>query len=142
MWALRHPASSYVQGINDLVIPFYQTFLRDHLTKAAAAKAFEASKVVAAPQQTNSDSNIVNISSMESSLGPNNANAHQSQQQQEPPITSAENASELQQQENAPSLPGAIIADPPSPQREEERQPSTYKSVSLSSRFSNNRLFC
>ena len=27
VWALRHPASGYVQGINDLVTPFYQVFL-------------------------------------------------------------------------------------------------------------------
>lgn len=25
-WAIRHPASGYVQGINDLVVPFYQVF--------------------------------------------------------------------------------------------------------------------
>ncbi|KAI0093113.1 rab-GTPase-TBC domain-containing protein [Irpex rosettiformis] len=27
VWAIRHPASGYVQGINDLVTPFYQVFL-------------------------------------------------------------------------------------------------------------------
>ncbi|EEB09348.1 GTPase activating protein Gyp1 [Schizosaccharomyces japonicus yFS275] len=27
IWATRHPASGYVQGINDLVTPFYQVFL-------------------------------------------------------------------------------------------------------------------
>jgi hypothetical protein len=27
LWAVRHPASGYVQGINDLATPFYQTFL-------------------------------------------------------------------------------------------------------------------
>ncbi|KAK3187021.1 GTPase-activating protein [Lecanicillium sp. MT-2017a] len=27
LWAVRHPASGYVQGINDLVTPFWQTFL-------------------------------------------------------------------------------------------------------------------
>jgi TBC1 domain family member 2 len=27
IWAIRHPASSYVQGINDLVTPFFTTFL-------------------------------------------------------------------------------------------------------------------
>lgn len=27
MWAIRHPASGYVQGINDLVTPFFQVFL-------------------------------------------------------------------------------------------------------------------
>ncbi|KAF9459810.1 rab-GTPase-TBC domain-containing protein [Collybia nuda] len=27
VWAIRHPASGYVQGINDLVTPFFQVFL-------------------------------------------------------------------------------------------------------------------
>ena len=29
IWAIRHPASGYVQGINDLVIPFFVVFLSD-----------------------------------------------------------------------------------------------------------------
>ena len=29
MWAVRHPASGYVQGINDLVVPFYWVFFVD-----------------------------------------------------------------------------------------------------------------
>ncbi|KDQ21666.1 hypothetical protein BOTBODRAFT_99023 [Botryobasidium botryosum FD-172 SS1] len=31
VWAIRHPASGYVQGINDLVTPFYQTFLSAYI---------------------------------------------------------------------------------------------------------------
>ena len=31
IWAIRHPASGYVQGINDLVTPFFLVFLRDAL---------------------------------------------------------------------------------------------------------------
>ena len=27
IWSMRHPASGYVQGINDLVTPFYVVFL-------------------------------------------------------------------------------------------------------------------
>jgi hypothetical protein len=27
LWAIRHPASSYVQGINELIIPFFVVFL-------------------------------------------------------------------------------------------------------------------
>ena len=27
IWAIRHPASGYVQGINDLVTPFFVVFL-------------------------------------------------------------------------------------------------------------------
>mmetsp|Transcript_11581 Transcript_11581/g.17546 ORF Transcript_11581/g.17546 Transcript_11581/m.17546 type:complete len:359 (-) Transcript_11581:233-1309(-) len=31
VWAIRHPASGYVQGINDLLTPFYVVFLCDQL---------------------------------------------------------------------------------------------------------------
>lgn len=34
IWAIRHPASGYVQGINDLVTPFFLVFLRDCLDEA------------------------------------------------------------------------------------------------------------
>lgn len=30
-WAIRHPASGYVQGINDLVTPFFQVFLQSYV---------------------------------------------------------------------------------------------------------------
>jgi len=33
IWAIRHPASGYVQGINDLVTPFYVVFLAHHLSQ-------------------------------------------------------------------------------------------------------------
>lgn len=33
MWSIRHPASGYVQGINDLVIPFFQIFLSAYIGK-------------------------------------------------------------------------------------------------------------
>lgn len=29
-WAVRHPASGYVQGINDIIIPFYVVFLSEY----------------------------------------------------------------------------------------------------------------
>ena len=32
LWAIRHPASGYVQGINDLVTPFWQVFLGIYIT--------------------------------------------------------------------------------------------------------------
>lgn len=32
LWAIRHPASGYVQGINDLVTPFWQVFLGSYIT--------------------------------------------------------------------------------------------------------------
>lgn len=31
VWAIRHPASGYVQGINDLVTPFWQVFLSAYI---------------------------------------------------------------------------------------------------------------
>ena len=34
LWAIRHPASGYVQGINDLVTPFWQVFLGSYITDA------------------------------------------------------------------------------------------------------------
>lgn len=41
MWALRHPASGYVQGINDLVTPFLVVFLREILNSKSAASSSE-----------------------------------------------------------------------------------------------------
>lgn len=32
LWAIRHPASGYVQGINDLVTPFWEVFLGSYIT--------------------------------------------------------------------------------------------------------------
>jgi TBC1 domain family member 2 len=32
VWAVRHPASGYVQGINDLATPFWQVFLGSYIT--------------------------------------------------------------------------------------------------------------
>ncbi len=31
IWAIRHPASGYVQGMNDLVTPFFVVFLEEVL---------------------------------------------------------------------------------------------------------------
>ncbi|KAI9704592.1 MAG: GTPase-activating protein [Bogoriella megaspora] len=33
VWAIRHPASGYVQGINDLVTPFWQVFLASYIAE-------------------------------------------------------------------------------------------------------------
>ena len=38
IWALRHPASGYVQGINDLATPFFLVFLTPHLPRDRPAK--------------------------------------------------------------------------------------------------------
>lgn len=32
IWSIRHPASGYVQGINDLVTPFLTVFLHEELS--------------------------------------------------------------------------------------------------------------
>jgi TBC1 domain family member 2 len=37
VWAVRHPASGYVQGINDLLTPFYLVFLSEHIAGGVAA---------------------------------------------------------------------------------------------------------
>ena len=34
IWAIRHPASGYVQGINDLVTPFFIIFLQEALASS------------------------------------------------------------------------------------------------------------
>lgn len=38
IWAIRHPASGYVQGINDLVTPFFIVFLQECLYSDDASK--------------------------------------------------------------------------------------------------------
>ena len=37
LWAIRHPASGYVQGINDLVTPFFQVFLAAYITPSPSS---------------------------------------------------------------------------------------------------------
>lgn len=41
LWAIRHPASGYVQGINDLCTPFYQLFLNNYLWQLQRKYAHE-----------------------------------------------------------------------------------------------------
>lgn len=38
VWAIRHPASGYVQGINDLVTPFFQVFLSAYIGLSALSQ--------------------------------------------------------------------------------------------------------
>ncbi|KAH3679531.1 hypothetical protein WICPIJ_008580 [Wickerhamomyces pijperi] len=40
LWALRHPASGYVQGINDLCTPFFQVYLSDYIKDGTAVENF------------------------------------------------------------------------------------------------------
>ncbi|GAV27765.1 hypothetical protein PMKS-001233 [Pichia membranifaciens] len=41
LWAIRHPASGYVQGINDLVTPFFQIFLAHYLASGINVNEFD-----------------------------------------------------------------------------------------------------
>lgn len=41
LWAIRHPASGYVQGINDICTPFYQIFLNNYLWQLQRKRAYE-----------------------------------------------------------------------------------------------------
>ncbi|KAK9890262.1 hypothetical protein WA026_010372 [Henosepilachna vigintioctopunctata] len=40
IWSTRHPASGYVQGINDLVTPFYVVFLQEYIPDGQAFETF------------------------------------------------------------------------------------------------------
>ncbi|XP_069345643.1 TBC1 domain family member 22A isoform X1 [Eulemur rufifrons] len=46
IWAIRHPASGYVQGINDLVTPFFVVFICEHI-EAEDVDAVDVSSVPA-----------------------------------------------------------------------------------------------
>lgn len=41
LWAVRHPASGYVQGINDLITPFFQVFLSHYLASNINVEDFD-----------------------------------------------------------------------------------------------------
>lgn len=41
IWAIRHPASGYVQGINDLVTPFYVVFLQEFLPTGKRSNSYD-----------------------------------------------------------------------------------------------------
>uniref|UniRef100_A0A2P2I4D6 TBC1 domain family member 22B-like n=2 Tax=Hirondellea gigas TaxID=1518452 RepID=A0A2P2I4D6_9CRUS len=45
IWAIRHPASGYVQGINDLVIPFFVVFLSDVIPPGKAVDTYDVACV-------------------------------------------------------------------------------------------------
>jgi hypothetical protein len=47
IWAIRHPASGYVQGINDLVTPFFIVFLQEQV---GAAKDLETYRLEELPE--------------------------------------------------------------------------------------------
>nr|XP_033814605.1 TBC1 domain family member 22A isoform X1 [Geotrypetes seraphini] len=45
IWAIRHPASGYVQGINDLVIPFFVVFIGDYIGTEEEVENFDVSSL-------------------------------------------------------------------------------------------------
>jgi len=51
IWAIRHPASGYVQGINDLVTPFLMVFLQDFVEEDVTRVSFEFSDLEASVRE-------------------------------------------------------------------------------------------
>ncbi|KAL4135927.1 hypothetical protein QTP88_007505 [Uroleucon formosanum] len=45
IWAIRHPASGYVQGMNDLVTPFYVVFLQEYLPIGTNIETLDVSTI-------------------------------------------------------------------------------------------------
>lgn len=45
LWAIRHPASGYVQGINDLATPFFQTFLSAYISSLDIENGFDPAQL-------------------------------------------------------------------------------------------------
>ncbi|PAV64616.1 hypothetical protein WR25_01690 [Diploscapter pachys] len=45
IWAIRHPASGYVQGINDLVTPFFVVFLSEFVPQDVEVGSFDISQL-------------------------------------------------------------------------------------------------
>lgn len=60
-WSIRRPASGYVQGINDLVTPFYQVFVDELIPMAESNNKVEPDPTDAATSQT-STAMVIRIS--------------------------------------------------------------------------------
>ncbi|XP_065410860.1 TBC1 domain family member 22A isoform X8 [Chrysemys picta bellii] len=45
IWAIRHPASGYVQGINDLVTPFFVVFVCEYIAEEGGVENFDVSSL-------------------------------------------------------------------------------------------------
>ena len=45
IWAIRHPASGYVQGLNDLICPFMMVFFSEHVRHGEKFENIEMSEV-------------------------------------------------------------------------------------------------
>lgn len=55
IWALRHPASGYVQGMNDLLTPFFIVFLADHTSNTDLESVNSSSLSTSSLQQLEAD---------------------------------------------------------------------------------------
>ena len=53
IWAIRHPASGYVQGINDLVTPFFLVFLEEYCAEGQEVSDLDVAKALTAEQVRN-----------------------------------------------------------------------------------------
>ncbi|XP_036155050.1 TBC1 domain family member 22A isoform X3 [Myotis myotis] len=51
IWAIRHPASGYVQGINDLVTPFFVVFICEHTVGARGLLSLPPVRVRCVPRE-------------------------------------------------------------------------------------------
>lgn len=57
IWAIRHPASGYVQGMNDLVTPFYVVFLKEFVPADCNVETYDVTQLSEeALQQVEADS--------------------------------------------------------------------------------------
>ncbi|XP_063302860.1 TBC1 domain family member 22A [Pelobates fuscus] len=45
IWAIRHPASGYVQGMNDLLTPFFVVFIGDYMAEEEDVENFDVSSL-------------------------------------------------------------------------------------------------
>lgn len=45
IWAIRHPASGYVQGMNDLVTPFFVVFLHEAVSPGTEVESFPVARL-------------------------------------------------------------------------------------------------
>ena len=68
IWAIRHPASGYVQGINDLVTPFFLVFLRDKLVEYGVYGKLEETSTTTGDKQDWTKAVVPSEIDVESSL--------------------------------------------------------------------------
>ncbi|KAJ3612136.1 hypothetical protein NHX12_020413 [Muraenolepis orangiensis] len=55
IWAIRHPASGYVQGINDLVTPFFVVYVFEYIGESPPPSSLTEVRPGVAPEQSGPD---------------------------------------------------------------------------------------